>query len=129
MSAKGMFSARGVFERVLEIIIIEQSWRGRLRSTEVCRSLGNTTLTSPSGMPLSGTPEGTLTKALVSAIKKCANVSRADEISDCAVKLFATLSKDIHGSPWDTQAIRLSDDLNQAEKCILKDVLVAMNLW
>jgi hypothetical protein len=80
-------------------------------------------------VPLSGTPDGTLTKALVNAIKNCANVDTPQEISEFAAKLFSTLSKDIHGSPWDTQAIRLSDDLNDVEKCILKDVLVAMNLW
>jgi hypothetical protein len=129
MTAKGMFSSRGVFERVLEIVAIEQGWKGKVTSTEVCRRLGNTTLKSPSGMKLSGTPEGELTNVLVSAIKKCANVNTEKEISDSAVKMFSTLSKDIHGSPWDTQAIRLSDDLDDMQKCILKDVLVAMKLW
>ena len=42
--------------------------------------------------------------------------------------LYSTLSQDIHGAPWNINAVELSDQLKAVDKCFLDKVLVRMGI-
>ena len=48
------------------------------------------------------------------------NPPSSDEVSKFANDLYGTLSNQIHGSPWDIDAVQLSDQLTDLERCVLE---------
>ena len=51
-----------------------------------------------------------------------ANPPSLDEISDFATNLYGTLSNQIHGSPWEIDAVQFSDQLDEVDRCVLEGV-------
>ena len=52
----------------------------------------------------------------------------ADDVSDYAVTLYATLSKEIHGTPWDTNAVQISDQLKSLDRCVVIELCKKMGI-
>ena len=87
---------------------------------------------------------GPWTKALQDVIKTClrnqsstASPSSsatlqspsADDISNYAVTLYGTLSKQTHGAPWDdTNAVHISDQLESLDRCVVIELCKKMGI-
>ena len=69
------------------------------------------------------------TGALKTIISDClSNQKSTQTVSKCAVKLHGDLSNKIHGSPWDLNAIQISDQLDALGKCILEKICREMGI-
>ena len=69
------------------------------------------------------------TGALKTIISDClSNQKSTQTVSKCAVNLYGDLSNEIHGSPWDLNAIQISDQLDALDKCILEKICREMGI-
>ena len=50
------------------------------------------------------------------------------QVSDFAQKLYSTLCEEIHGSPWTTNAVQLSDKLAEIDRLFLLELCKVMGL-
>ena len=68
--------------------------------------------------------------AFKNAYKSAARDPRATnaEVSDFAQKLYTTLCEEIHGSPWTTNAVQLSDKLAEIDRLFLLELCKVMGL-
>ena len=133
LRAKGLLSARGIFERVLNLIHDEQtSLKGKFNATNVCSKLD--TLTSGKFHLLSVAcgsflysicGAGRWLTFVWNAHKACGTVLG---LSAYAKKLYSTLSAEIHGYPWATNAVQLSDELCTEDRDFLLQLCMDMGL-
>jgi hypothetical protein len=49
-------------------------------------------------------------------------------IADFAVDLHSTLSNQVHGTPWDTNAVVVSDELSAEARCVVLAVCKELGL-
>ncbi len=50
------------------------------------------------------------------------------DISEYAEKLYGSLSSDIHGTPWSTNAVQLSSDLSPMDRCVMLGLFKEMGI-
>jgi hypothetical protein len=55
-------------------------------------------------------------------------VPSAQDVSAYAGRLYNTLSADIHGASWDTNAVQLSDELSDLDRCVLEGLCKRLGL-
>jgi hypothetical protein len=60
--------------------------------------------------------------------KNTAAVPSAENVSAYAGRLCNALSADIHGASWDTNAVQLSDELSDLDRCVLEGLCKRMGL-
>ena len=133
LRAKGLLSARGIFERVLNLIHDEQtSLKGKFNATNVCSKLD--TLTSGKFHLLS-VACGSFLYSICGAGRWLTFVRNAHKacgtvlgLSAYAKKLYSTLSAEIHGYPWATNAVQLSDELCTEDRDFLLQLCMDMGL-
>ena len=62
---------------------------------------------------------------LSTGIKKCFKGAR---VKPTLESIYGTLSDKIHGFPWTVNAVQLSDQLSESERCFLLELCKALNL-
>lgn len=50
------------------------------------------------------------------------------DISKYAETLYGSLSSDIHGTPWSTNAVQLSSDLSPMDRCVMLGLFKEMGI-
>jgi hypothetical protein len=103
LRSKGLLTARGIFERYLQLIAVENKMKGKFNATDVCKQLKIFT-------PI----PGSWTAILIGGVQK---TLPGQDVSEYTAALYAVLSRDIHGHPWTGNAVELIfDDAKQDEK-------------
>ena len=93
--AKGCLSSRGIFETALKLAAEELHLRGNFNAT---RTIG----------AIQSNGRGRWPKVLVDATRKC---FREQAVNTALENTYRSLSQEIHGQPWTTNAVQLSDQL------------------
>lgn len=114
LRSKGLLTARGIFERYLQLVAIENGIKGKFNATRVLDSLKT--------LPIIAT--GSWTEILVCGIRTAIPSGR--DISDYANTLYAVLCRDIHGHPWTGDAVELLFDESKQDEKIHLSVLRAL---
>lgn len=114
LRSKGLLTARGIFERYLQLVAIENGIKGKFNATNVLGLLKT--------LPVSST--GSWTEILVCGIQTAIPAGR--DISDYATGLYAVLCRDIHGHPWTGDAVQLLFDESKHDEKIHLSVLRAL---
>ena len=109
LRSKGLLTARGIFERYLQLIAVEQNFRGKFNASEVCRRLKGY-------VPAAGSWTEILVKGIETA-------TPGTDVSDYATKLYGVLCRDIHGHPWSGTAVELLFDDSIPEDSVHLSVL------
>eukprot|EP00597_Dinobryon_sp_UTEXLB2267_P001862 CAMPEP_0170070236 /NCGR_PEP_ID=MMETSP0019_2-20121128/8609_1 /TAXON_ID=98059 /ORGANISM="Dinobryon sp., Strain UTEXLB2267" /LENGTH=172 /DNA_ID=CAMNT_0010278475 /DNA_START=117 /DNA_END=635 /DNA_ORIENTATION=+ len=120
LASRGVLTARGIFEHILNIIHIELKLPGKFNATTTCYYLQNH-IEDLSGTPLQ------YTKGFLDAIHSC----RFDAKS--IVPLYSELSSSIHGAPWSGPGVSinvqiLSGGANGASACLLLKIADMLKL-
>jgi hypothetical protein len=111
LRAEGLLSSRGVLERFLQLHHGEQRFRGRFNATDTIRQL---------------TQAGRWGNSLVWAVKECHG--HQIDVRRVLQDLYSKLSEEIHGRPWDTNAVLIDDSLPDKDKCVLRKLCEFMGL-
>lgn len=109
LRSKGLLTARGIFERYLQLIAGEHKLKGKFNASEVCNRLNGLA-------PVAGS----WTKILVDGIE---TATPGTDVSDYANNLYGVLCRDIHGHPWSGTAVELLFDDSKPEDCVHLSVL------
>jgi hypothetical protein len=111
LRSKGLLSARGIFERYLQLIAGEHKLKGKFNASEVCNRLKGLAPAASAG---------SWTKIMVQGIE---TATPGTDVSDYANNLYGVLCRDIHGHPWSGTAVELLFDDSIPEDCVHLSVL------
>ena len=107
-------SSRGIFERVLQLLHAEENFRGKFNATHAIQQL------SPSNQ------SGRWAKCLFQSVSK--SYGSSVNIVHQLTTLYSTLSVDVHGQPWNQNAVQISDQLGANDKQFIEELCRCMGL-
>ena len=113
LRAKGLLSSRGIFEWTLRLAAKECRPKDKFNATATIKALRT------------AKNNGRWENILSTGIKNCFKGAR---VKPTLESIYGTLSDEIHGYPWTVNAVQLSDQLSESEKCFLVHLCKALNL-
>ncbi|CAE7351205.1 unnamed protein product, partial [Symbiodinium necroappetens] len=115
--AKGLMTARGVFERVAELAFVEQGCKVRVNTSfAIDRALNNPD------------PKKPWSKFLFDTIQKCSGETETQKMINVATGIYSQLSQEVHGSPWSGVEVKLLGPLDGTGICVIKEMCEQMGL-
>ena len=108
--AKGLLSSRGLFEAALMQAAAECDLQGKFNARTTINAIRQNR-----GRRWPDT--------LAAAATKCFPGKR---VGTTLHGLYSTLSEDIHGQPWNVNAVQLSDQLTPKQKCFMDELCKAL---
>ena len=116
LRAKGLMTARGVFERVVQLAFNEQKVKNKVKGK--C-NIANT-LPIICDNPQSGRFSG----LLVSSAKRC---DSTQSVKDALQSVWTQLSQQVHNFPWSGD-VKIGSDLPKVTRCIAEELCKDMGL-
>ena len=116
LRAKGLMTARGVFERVVQLAFNEQKVKNKVK---VKCNIANT-LPIICDNPQSGRFSG----LLVSSAKRC---DSTQSVKDALQSVWTQLSQQVHNFPWSGD-VKIGSDLPKVTRCIAEELCKDMGL-
>ena len=113
LHAKGLLTARGVFERAAHLAFFEMNLKGAVSTTQALRELGN------------ASKLGVWTQHLRDAAAHCAP---KEQTSDLLISVWQELSLDVHGFSWKGPDVQFSASLSEQAKCVVEELCKKMGL-
>jgi acyl-CoA hydrolase len=113
LHAKGLLTARGVFERAAHLAFFEMNLKGAVSTTQAVRELGN------------ASKLGVWTQHLRDAAAHCAP---KEQTSDLLISVWQELSLDVHGFSWKGPDVQFSASLSEQAKCVVEELCKKMGL-
>ena len=113
LHAKGLLTARGVFERAAHLAFFEMNLKGAVNTTQALRELGN------------ASKLGVWTQHLRDAAAHCAP---KEQTSDLLISVWQELSLDVHGFSWKGPDVQFSASLSEQAKCVVEELCKKMGL-
>ena len=113
LHAKGLLTARGVFERAAHLAFFEMNLKGAVNTTQALREVGN------------ASKLGVWTQHLRDAAAYCAP---KEQTSDLLISVWQELSLDVHGFSWKGPDVQFSASLSEQAKCVVEELCKKMGL-
>ena len=113
LHAKGLLTARGVFERAAHLAFFEMNLKGAVNTTQALREVGN------------ASKLGVWTQHLRDAAAHCAP---KEQTSDLLISVWQELSLDVHGFSWKGPDVQFSASLSEQAKCVVEELCKKMGL-
>ena len=113
LHAKGLLTARGVFERAAHLAFFEMNLKGAVNTTQALREVGN------------ASKLGVWTQHLRDAAAYCAP---KEQTSDLLISVWQELSLDVHGFSWKGPDVQFSASLSAQAKCVVEELCKKMGL-
>ena len=113
LHAKGLLTARGVFERAAHVAFFEMNLKGAVNTTQALREVGN------------ASKLGVWTQHLRDAAAHCAP---KEQTSDLLISVWQELSLDVHGFSWKGPDVQFSASLSEQAKCVVEELCKKMGL-
>ena len=113
LHAKGLLSARGVFERAAHLAFFEMNLKGAVNTTQALREVGN------------ASKLGVWTQHLRDAAAHCAP---KEQTSDLLISVWQEFSLDVHGFSWKGPDVQFSASLSEQAKCVVEELCKKMGL-
>ena len=107
LHAKGLLTARGVFERAAHLAFFEMNLKGAVNTTQALREVGN------------ASKLGVWTQHLRDAAAYCAP---KEQTSDLLISVWQELSLDVHGFSWKGPDVQFSASLSEQAKCVVEEL-------
>ena len=107
LHAKGLLTARGVFERAAHLAFFEMNLKGAVNTTQALREVGN------------ASKLGVWTQHLRDAAAHCAP---KEQTSDLLISVWQELSLDVHGFSWKGPDVQFSASLSEQAKCVVEEL-------
>ena len=113
LHAKGLLTARGVFERAAHLVFFEMNLKGAVNTTQALREVGN------------ASKLGVWTQHLRDAAAHCAP---KEQTRDLLISVWQELSLDVHGFSWKGPDVQFSASLSEQAKCVVEELCKKMGL-
>ena len=113
LHAKGLLTARGVFERAAHLAFFEMNLKGAVNTIQALREVGN------------ASKLGVWTQHLRDAAAHCAP---KEQTSDLLISVWQELSLDVHGFSWKGPDVQFSASLSEQAKCVVEELCKKMGL-
>ena len=113
LHAKGLLTARGVFERAAHLAFFEMNLKGAVNTIQALREVGN------------ASKLGVWTQHLRDAAAYCAP---KEQTSDLLISVWQELSLDVHGFSWKGPDVQFSASLSEQAKCVVEELCKKMGL-
>ena len=111
--AKGLLTARGVFERAAHMAFLEMKLKGTVNTTHALREVSN------------ASKLGVWTQYLRDAAAHCSPKKQA---SDLLISVWQELSLDVHGFSWKGPDVQFSASLSEQARCVVEELCKKMAL-
>ena len=116
LRAKGLMTARGVFERVVQLAFNEQKTVGKVKGKCIIANILPTISDNPQA--------GRFSKLLVSSAKRC---DSTQSVKDALQSVWTQLSQQVHDFPWSGD-VKIGSDLPEVTRCIAEELCKGMQL-
>jgi len=116
LRAKGLMTARGVFERVVQLAFNEQKTVGKVKGKCIFANILPTISDNPQA--------GRFSKLLVSSAKRC---DSTQSVKDALQSVWTQLSQQVHDFPWRGD-VKIGSDLPEVTRCIAEELCKGMQL-
>ena len=116
LRAKGLMTARGVFERVVQLAFNEQKQVGKVKGKCMIANVLPTTSDNPE--------VGRFSKLLVSSAQRC---DSTQSVKDALQGVWTQLSQQVHDFPWSGD-VKIGSDLPEVTRCIATELCKDMGL-
>ena len=113
LHAKGLLTARGVFERAAHLAFFEMNLKGAVNIIQALREVGN------------ASKLGVWTQHLRDAAAHCAP---KEQTRDLLISVWQELSLDVHGFSWKGPDVQFSASLSEQAKCVVEELCKKMGL-
>ena len=113
LHAKGLLTARGVFERAAHLAFFEMNLKGAVNTTQALREVGN------------ASKLGVWTQHLRDAAAHCAP---KEQTSDLLISVWQELSLDVHGFILKGPDVQFSASLSEQAQCVVEELCKKMGL-
>ena len=116
LRAKGLMTARVVFERVVQLAFNEQKTVGKVKGKCIFANILPTISDNPQA--------GRFSKLLVSSAKRC---DSTQSVKDALQSVWTQLSQQVHDFPWRGD-VKIGSDLPEVTRCIAEELCKGMGL-
>ena len=116
LQAKGLMTARGVFERVVQLAFNEQKTVGKVKGECIIANILPTISDNPQA--------GRFSKLLVSSAIRC---DSTQSVKDALQSVWTQLSQQVHDFPWSGD-VKIGSDLPEVTRCIAEELCKGMGL-
>ena len=116
LRAKGLMTARGVFERVVQLAFNERKTVGKVKGKCIVANILPTISDNPQA--------GRFSKLLVSSAKRC---DSTQSVKDALQSVWTQLSQQVHDFPWSGD-VKIGSDLPEVTRCIAEELCKGMGL-
>ena len=116
LRAKVLMTARGVFERVVQLAFNEQKTVGKVKGECIIANILPTISDNPQA--------GRFSKLLVSSAKRC---DSTQSVKDALQSVWTQLSQQVHDFPWSGD-VKIGSDLPEVTRCIAEELCKGMGL-
>ena len=116
LQAKGLMTARGVFERVVQLAFNEQKTVGKVKGKCIIANILPTISDNPQA--------GRFSKLLVSSAKRC---DSTQSVKDALQSVWTQLSQQVHDFLWSGD-VKIGSDLPEVTRCIAEELCKGMRL-
>ena len=116
LRAKGLMTARGVFERVVQLAFNEQKTVGKVKGECIIANILPTISDNPQA--------GRFSKLLVSSAKRC---DSTQSVKDALQSVWTQLPQQVHDFPW-SRDVKIGSDLPEVTRCIAEELCKGMGL-
>ena len=116
LRAKVLMTARGVFERVVQLAFNEQKTVGKVKGECIIANILPTISDNPQA--------GRFSKLLVSSAKRC---DSTQSVKDALQSVWTQLSQQVHDFLWSGD-VKIGSDLPEVTRCIAEELCKGMGL-
>ena len=109
-------TARGVFERVVQLAFNEQKTVGKVKGECIIANILPTISDNPQA--------GRFSKLLVSSAKRC---DSTQSVKDALQSVWTQLPQQVHDFPWSGD-VKIGSDLPEVTRCIAEELCKGMGL-